>query len=349
MAVEPSVVRDRTPSGGARRAADGVDSAPPSVAEPADALVAHSIEELDRCEWDSLFRDELENWNYLRALERSELEHCDPMYFAIRSRGRLVAAAPGFLGRRVLGEPWRGSSRTRWRRARERTLVLGSPLSATFPVGLAARATAAEQASLVKSMARAVRAEAARLRVDRVLVSGEHAARGESPRRFGPSLWRPRARRGTTVRLSLPPWSFSDYLSCLDEPLRGQVLRVCAQAAPYGRDWHVDLDRDVRPMLALCREDGLDELNSAYFENLLGPGVCASCLLVRLDGKLAGFSLLLHDARASREKLTIVSRRLKGAPVRALIWLETIRFCLEAGIGTYESASELSLAAVRPD
>jgi len=67
------------------------------------------------------------------------------------------------------------------------------------------------------------------------------------------------------------------------------------------------------------------------------------------DGGLAGFSIVLHDAGALREKLTVVSRREKGALVRGVIWLETLRFCLERGIGVFESASELSLSAARPD
>jgi hypothetical protein len=187
----------------------------------------------------------------------------------------------------------------------------------------------------------AAREEAARLGVRAVLTPADR--HGESARWFGAASRR--ARRGATVTLSLPAWSLSDYLSCLDEPLRGRLLRVCAQAAPYRRDWRVDLDSDVEPMLALCRDVGLDELNAAYFEHLLGPEVCASCVVVRLDGKLAGFSLMLHDAHTLREKLTIVSRRVKGSLVRALIWLETIRFCLESGVATYESASELSHSA----
>src|SRR5690349_15446648 len=116
MAVELRVVRDHAPTRGARRAPLGADAAAPRLAEPLEVLVAHSIEELDRHEWDSVFRHELENWRYLHAVERAELERCEPVYFAIRSRDRLVAAAPAFVGRRALAEPWRGSTRTQWRR-----------------------------------------------------------------------------------------------------------------------------------------------------------------------------------------------------------------------------------------
>lgn len=345
MAVEPGVTRDRAGSGRARRTADGSSSAAPSNGLSLETLVARSIHDVDRREWDSLFPGELEGWSYLRAVERAELENCDPMYFAIRGRDGLVAAAPGFVGRQSLGEPWRGTSRTQWRRARDRALVLGSPLTGACRVGFAPQASETEQARSLESLFRAVREEAARLGVDAVLTRAERAGLGDSTRRFGPVSWHAGTRRESTVQLPLPPWSFSDYLSCLDEPLRGRLLRVCALAAPYRREWRVDLDADVEPMLALCRDAGLEELNAAYFENLLGPEVCASCLIIRFDGRLAGFSLMLHGAHALREKLTIVSRRVKGSLVRALIWLETIRFCLECSVATYESTSELSQLA----
>jgi hypothetical protein len=53
--------------------------------------------------------------------------------------------------------------------------------------------------------------------------------------------------------------------------------------------------------------------------------------------------------RSLREKLTVVSRREQGALVRGVIWLETLRFCLERGIGVHESASELSLSVAHPN
>jgi hypothetical protein len=347
MAVELSVVRDRAPSRGARRAAEGSASATPRIVEPLDGVVARSIDEIDRCEWDSLFAGELECWGYLRALERAALDACEPVYFAIRSGGRLVAAAPAFVGRRALAEPWRGESRGQWRHARQRMLVLGSPLSAAWPIGLPVNATVAEKSRLVDRMLRTAHEEAGRLGFEELSVSGGGAAYGEPRRRFGALAWRAHRRAAETVRLSLPPWSFSDYLSCVDEPLHGALIRVCAQAAPYERDWRIDLDRDLESMLALCREAGLDELNGAFFRNMLGLGVCGSCLVVRVDGELAGFSLLLHDARTLREKLTVVSRRVKGSLVRSLIWLETVRYCLECGVRTFESPSELSRAATR--
>jgi hypothetical protein len=140
-------------------------------------------------------------------------------------------------------------------------------------------------------------------------------------------------------------------LSCFDDDLRGQLLRICAQATQYERDCHVDLARDLAPMVALCRDAGIDEIGETFVRGLLASSSApATGLFVRGgDGSLAGFSIVLHDERALREKLTVVRRRENGALVRGMLWLETLRFCLQRGIRIYESASELALSAARPN
>jgi len=320
------------------------------IVEPLETVVAHSIEELGRREWDSLFPNELEDWHYLRSLERAQIERCEPIYFAIRSRGRLVAAAPAFVGRRALSEPWRVRGRAQWRRSPARALVLGSPLAAACRIGVAPRATAAERRLLAARLLRTARDESVRRGLDGLLVSGDVDSLGDGGMQPEP-LRLARAQCASAARISLPRWSLSDYLSCFDDGLRGRLLRVCAQSAQYGRDWHLDFDRDLERMLALCRDAGLEEVGETFFRVLLGSNtVSAECLLVRSgDGGLAGFSIVLHDVRTLREKLTVVSRGENGALVRGVIWLETLGFCLERGIGVYESASELSLSAAHPN
>jgi hypothetical protein len=331
MTVELRLIRNDAPIRASRLAPERADRVLPTIVhpilEPLDTVVAHSIEELDRREWDSLFARELEDWSYLHALERAQLAACESVYFGVRSRGRLVAAVPGFVGRRALGEPGRSRARAQWRSAPDRALVLGSPVAAACRFGVVPHANAADQALLVESLLRAARAEAARRGLGELLASGDDAA-----------------------RITVPRWSLADYLSSFDEGLRRRLLHVCAQAALCERDWRARLGGDIEPMLGLCRDAGLDEINGAFFEGVLGlDTVSASCLLVRVDGGLVGFSLVLHDSRVLREQITVISRRDKDAFVRGVIWLETLRYCLEHGIGAFESASELSLCAARPD
>jgi hypothetical protein len=319
------------------------------VSEPLETVVVRSLEEIGRREWDSLFPNELEDWHYLRALERAQLERSEPIYFAIRSRGRLVAAAPAFAGRRAFAEPWRVRGRDQWRRSPGRALVLGSPFSSARRIGFAPRTTEGEQRLLAQRLMRTALDEAALRGLEGLLVGGDAATIGGAPER-GDSPPVARTRAASAARISLPRWSLTDYLSCLDDGLRGRALRICAQATHYARDWRVELDRDLEPMLALCSDAGLGEIGEVFFRTLLSSStVSAECVLVRSgDGALAGFSIVLHDVRALREKLTVVRRREDGALVRGVIWLETLRFCLERGIGEYESAGELSLSAAQP-
>jgi len=201
---------------------------------------------------------------------------------------------------------------------------------------------------LVDRLLRVARDETVRRGLDGLLGSGEDPALGDVRERTE-SAWLARSRGASAARIALPRWSLADYLSCFEDGLRGRVQRICAQSAQYDRDWQVDLGRDLRPMLALCQDAGLEEIGETFLRALLGSSAAsAECLLVRSgDNALAGFSIVLHDVRALREKLTVVSRCEKGSFVRGVIWLETLRFCLERGIGVYESASELSLLAAR--
>ena len=123
MTVELRVIRNDTPKRAFRRSPETVRVLPTIVfpiVEPLETVVVRSIEAFDRREWDSLFPKELEDWQYLRALERARLAGCEPVYFGVRSRGRLVAAVPAFVGRRALAEPWRARGRAQWRRATAR-------------------------------------------------------------------------------------------------------------------------------------------------------------------------------------------------------------------------------------
>lgn len=313
-------------------------------------LVAESIETFDKPEWEVLFEGQLESWHYLRAIERARLARCEMLYFAALRDGECVAAVPAFIGPRALvsarpsAEPEQGS-----RAGSDRVLLFGSPLGGACRIGFAPRTTAAQQRDLLVLLLRAARGAVAIRRLGGVVVGATEETQSE--------LWRPalatlplvRLESAPLARLSLPAWSFDDYLSGLNLTLRSSLWSACEQARQYELRWRVDLAGDLDEMLELCREAGLKHINAACFENLLGPSVvCANCLIVRAAGDLVALSLVLHDARLLREEITVVSRAAPNAVVGALIFLETVRFCLECGIAVYESASATSIAASQP-
>jgi len=316
----------------------------PGGAEPVEVVVAHSIETIGRAEWDALFAGDLEDWHYLRAVERARLEGCEPLYFAIRRRGTSLAALPAFVDRRER-RPSAGARPI----TREHALILGSPFSATCRAGFALRGGPFERADLLARLLRAAHEHATRLGLAGLFVGAEELEGDDSWEAAAAPLGLRREDAAPLVRLVLPAWSFADYLSCLDGGLRSEMLDACAHSAGYRRRWRVDLDREVPELVDLCHEVGLSELTPAYFRNLLGPGnVCAACLVVRFAGRIEGFSLVLHDARRFREKLTVLGPRSDHVLLGKLIWLETLRFCLEYGIESHESCNPVSLAAARP-
>lgn len=311
--------------------------------------VAESLDALDRRECDALFVGELENGHYLRALERARLERYEPLYFVVRIGGRIVAVVPAFIGPARPSEP-SAAAETLECASGEPSLTLGSALGDVCRAGFSSSWQGSQTLDLLSRVLHAARDLAASRHL-----GGVRVAAIDEPRR---PLWRRACERVGLIRidsapfarLTLPAWSLDDYVSVQDSALRDRLWRACERAASYERRWCVDFSRDVERILALCADVGVIALNAAGFAELLQPSmVCARCLTVHLAGDLVGFSLVLHDARRLREKLTVVRSCCDSELVRSLIWLETVCFGLERGIDTFESSSPLSIAAAKPN
>src|SRR4051794_12724523 len=60
-------------------------------------VVAKSIRSIGRLAWNACFRDEIEDYDYLVAVEKSDMEGFALRYIALFEDGRAVAAMPLFL------------------------------------------------------------------------------------------------------------------------------------------------------------------------------------------------------------------------------------------------------------
>lgn len=338
----------RAPGRDAWRERIGPESAPGGW--DGTVIVAESIDALDRSGWDSLFAGEIENWHYLRALERARLERCEPLYFAVQRYGQVIAAVPAFVGPPRLGEPWHAGGSVNGSSADAAPiLLLGSPLGDACRPGFAPHATAAQRIRLLSLLLRSAGDLTAKRHIGTLRVAAMDEPQTRLWNRACESAGLTRVDVAPLARLTLPAWSLDDYLCGLNPTLRTRLWQACERAPCYECNLRVELSRDLERILALCGSVGLAELNGAYFERLLQPSmVCARCITVRVAGDLVGFSLVLHDAHGLREKLTVVRPFSESALVRSLLWLETVRFCLEHGIDTFESPSSDSIAAARP-
>src|SRR5258706_2182165 len=121
------------------------------------AIVAHSMEDFGREEWDRLFPGDLEDWSYYRAIERSRLSGFEWLYFGVREKGELLAVVPAFITDYRLDTTLTGPlrrvtqamARVFPRLLRLRLLSLGSPVGEVCHLGFAAALNRTEQIRLL--------------------------------------------------------------------------------------------------------------------------------------------------------------------------------------------------------
>src|SRR4051794_18818835 len=123
-------------------------------------VVADSIEAFGRDEWNRLFPDELEDWSYYRAAERSGLPDFAWMYFGVHESGRLRAAVPAFVTDYELDTTVTGAlrhitdalSRRFPRLLHQRMLALGSPVAEACHLGFEPGASASDQEQMLDAI-----------------------------------------------------------------------------------------------------------------------------------------------------------------------------------------------------
>ncbi len=313
-----------------------------------DVLCAGSIDAFEPGEWDALFDDELENWHYLRALERAA--GWRPLYFTIRSRGRAIAGVSAYLASRLPRAAWHDRLVDADATAVNRppVLVLGSPFALACRIGCAHEARP-RRAELTAALIRAAQARTVACNLGGLVVETLDGSDSESVISACRDLCLERVVTTPIAHLALPTWSFADYLIGLDAPHRLRLWDACERAGDYTFCWSADVARDADSIVELCADIGLTALDVECFKALLASSmVGASCLHAWAGTQLVGFSLVLHGARRLREGLVAVRGSADRELVSSLMWLETLRFCLDRGIRTYESSNPEAIAAAQP-
>ena len=324
---------------------------------------AATIDAFGAAEWNRLFRGEIEDWSYHRAVERAALPGFESRYFGVRENGVLVAAVPAFVTAYRLDTTLEGSLR-RWgdrlarlfpRLLRVRMLALGSPVGECCAVGLAPEAGSTRRAELLGLLLDAAEAHAARIGAGMLAVKDapDHGVPWDAacaPRRL-------RAQPGLpTARLALPFDSVDAYLASLSAATRKDMRRKLARAKPVAIEWRRELDdATLGDAMRLYRETlarsamRFEELTPAYFREVLAQmGGRASCVLYRHEGRLVAFNLVLHDGSCLVDKylgLDIESARRFN--LYFLSWLENVRYCIAHKLLIYQSGQAVYHDKVR--
>ena len=306
--------------------------------------------------WNRLFPHELEDHAYLRAIEHAGIPGFRYLYFAVREGDRLLAAVPAFATDYRLDTTVQGGLRRATdalakvfpRLLRIPMLSLGSPVTERCRVGFAPDSTPEQHAAWL----------------DAILAHMEIIAANEN---FGmlavkdapldePAWQQACPRHGLRALPGLPgamldvPWHDLDgYLDSLGASTRKDLRRKWRTGAALKIEWRTDLAGIAGDLQRLYHETlaraelSFEELTAAYFENVLRdmPGR-AFCVTYSEGDRLLAFNLVLRDSERLLDKfLGMDYAAMDRYNLYHVSWLENIRFCIDHGIGVYESGQGL--------
>ena len=327
------------------------------------AIVAHSIEDFGRDEWNRLFPGDLEDWAYYRAIERSRLSGFEWLYFGVREKGELLAVVPAFITdyrldttltgplRRVT----RAIARVFPRLLRQRLLSLGSPVGEVCHLGFVVGLDSAAQAHLLDILLSKVEKYARRAGISMLAAKDATMAQDE--------LWvTAAAAHGLRRQPSLPTAlldirfdSLDGYLATLSHATRKDLRRKLRAAAAVRIEWRDNIDDIIDDVMRLYRETlahaalTFEELTPEFFTSVLRElGPRARCATYWLDGRLVAFNLVLHDGDVLLDKfLGMDYAFVRRYNLYYLTWLENIRYCIEHGLKRYQSGQGLHREKLR--
>jgi len=322
-----------------------------------ETVIADSIEAFSREEWNRLFPDELEDWNYYRAVEHSGLPDFRWVYFGVREGGELRAVIPAFLTDYELDTTVGGPLRrvtdalSRWfpRLLHQRMLGLGSPVAEQCHLGLAPDTPAPEQQRLLNT----------------ILTRAENFAREQCVQMFATkdssaaqdALWAHAAKRQglrrqpglPTAYLNVAFANTDEYLQSLSRATRKDLRRKLKMAADVRVEWRGGIDDIADDVMRLYRSTymkaqfSFEELTPEYFRNVLRElDGRASCVTYWLGAKLVAFNLVLHDGKRLLDKFLGMDYAVaRDYNLYFCSWFENVRYCIEHHIPLYQSGQGL--------
>jgi len=326
-------------------------------------VVADSIEAFGRDEWNRLFPDELEDWSYYRAVERSGLADFAWVYFGVREDGRLRAAVPAFVTDYELDTTVTGAlrhvtdalSRAFPRLLRQRMLALGSPVAETCHLGFEPGTSAADQTQMLDAILARAEIYAREQRVQ-MFAAKDSSARQDA-------LWAPSAKLQGMRRQPGLPTAFLDvcfdnldeYLASLSRATRKDMRRKLKAGAELRVEWRTNVD-DIAPEIMRLYTStyanaqlSFEELTAEYFRAVLAElGERASCVAYWLGEKLVAFNLVLHDGKRLLDKFLGMDYALaRDYNLYFVTWFENVRYCIARGLPLYQSGQGLHREKLR--
>lgn len=318
-----------------------------------DVAFAESLAQVDRGAWNALFTDEVEDYDYLLAIEQAGLEGFRLRYVLVHEEDLLVAAAPAFLMGYRLETTMAGAARRMAERVRRvtpglfvlRLACIGSPCTERALIGLPQDAEPERRRALFKALVRGFEAAAGRHRCGLVAlkdVAGDVLAMCSDEA----------ASLGLRAVGSLPsadlPIDFPDldrYYERLSASARKDMRRKLRTLGQVRVEMRTNVDDVLDRIMELYAETRaraeatFEALTPAYFQGVLRamPGRAAVVLYYEGENLLAA-NLLIHDDRTLVDKyFCMEGSRGRDLNLYFLSWFTNVRLCLESGWTRYHA------------
>ena len=315
-----------------------------------------SIDAFAPIEWNRLFPHEREDHAYLRAIEHAGLAGFRYLYFAVREGKRLLAATPAFITDYRLDTTMQGGVRRTVqalakvlpRLLRIPMLSLGSPVTERCRIGFAPDSAPEQHVAWLDAILARMEDIAAAERLGMLAVKDAPLAE--------PAWQQACPRHGLRALPGLPGamldirWHDIDgYLDSLGAATRKDLRRKRRAGENLRIEWRTNLDGIADDVQRLYRETlaraqfSFEELTPAYFFNVLrGMPGRAYCVTYSEGERLLAFNLVLRDTECLLDKFLGMDRAaMDRYNLYHVSWLENVRYCIDEGIGVYESGQGL--------
>lgn len=314
--------------------------------------VADAIGAFSRAQWDALFPDDIERFDYLRAVEQAGIEGFRWRYVVAEEGGALHAAAPAFLTEYALDTTLTGLGRrvvAGLRRLAPGALTLrlaciGSPCTETVLIGYAAHLTDDARATILAGLLRAFETEARAQGCGLLGLKDIPAPQEESWRRAArASGYRPVP--GLPVAsLDTGYQSLAAYLASLSPGTRKDMRRKLRARRLVRIERRRNIDDVIDRVLSLYADTRgradmqFEELTPAYFRGVLADVAGASCTLYYVGDDLLAANLLIEDGPTLLDKFFCMNAEAGRAyNLYFLSWLTNVEYCIENGLKRYQS------------
>lgn len=320
----------------------------------AETRIVTSITQIGRKAWNDCFADEIENYDYLLAVERAGIKGFHWRYVAIMQNGRVVAVMPAFLMEYQLETTLTEGSVRRLIRGIRRTWssflslrlgCLGSPCTESGSPGFHSSIPYEMRPFLLRQILDGFR---------RMADEEGCALRGikDVPETLPASLRAEFAADGYAVMPSLPTaWldidfaSIEEYLAKLSPGTRKDMRRKLRSRELVSVDYHSDISTILPRFMELYNDTRnrsewqFEALTDAYFTGILQhmPGR-AFCTIYKVGERVLAANIFVCDGDTLIDKFFCMDAEAgRRYNLYYLSWFNNIDYCLQHGLRRYQS------------